>query len=908
MSTKLVAAFLDRVQRSGLVPEARLSQLRQELDAQGVDLANPQAVAAALVERGAVTQWQVDKLLQGKHKGFFLGSYRLLRPLGKGGMGAVFLAQHEMMRRQCAIKVLPQTQIDKHSSVLDRFYVEAQAVASLDHPNIVRAYDVSKEVKDNKEIHYLVMEFVEGQDAQATVQETGPLDYVKAAEIIRQTANGLAHAHENGLIHRDIKPANLLLDKKGMVKILDLGLARFHDDSGAASLTAAHNETVLGTADYLSPEQALNSHNVDARTDIYSLGCTAYFLLTGHPPFPDGSVAQRLVAHQVKQPKPISDERRDVPPELAAIVSKMMAKNPDDRFPTAAEIASALAAWLVRYGGDDWRRQHSEITGDSSILNLLPQHREPTRAMSSASSETELELAPLDEEAGEPATKTASTKTPSRPARRSGKSSTVAKKVPSGDVDLTLADEEETPASAVAAPAKSPSPIAEPAAKSAMKSATKPAAEPAPPPPPVEELPPLEAPEPLAVPDLLADLPAEDALASLDQADLLGPSESGSALGAMESHVKLIPARGPSSSSRLSAVKKEPHPQPKSMMQSIQAIGLPILIGIGGGLVVLVIILLVYMFSGGSTSVSQGPPAAMPIQSEPAEATRPEDAGAQPIASAAAEPPQPPGPSVQPEANPETSTPQSATPETQPSETPGMAASPAAIPGLGPGPASPNAPSESPPDMGQQAMGGAAAKVEPALPVEPAGPHPAPAAQTPETVPPVPSAPEPGTPPEPSPAVPEPSPTELFAALKQFGVTVEFKASGNEKLPKPLLDEFKLVLRSTLEQMVAVRTVGLQVVDDTSQAVMEVTVTPRLDQTAMVLVASAHLKCPTAQGWVQLWEKPEAELAKFSVTGKLSPAQLKQFKYAWGEKMRDYFQDFRAARMNVVKGGTGGQP
>jgi serine/threonine-protein kinase len=307
-----------------------------------------------------------------------------------------------MMRRQCAIKVLPQNQIDKHSSVLERFYVEAQAVASLDHQNIVRAYDVSKEVKDNKEIHYLVMEYVEGQDAQVMVQESGRLDYVKAAEIIRQTANGLAHAHENGLIHRDIKPANLLIDKKGIVKILDLGLARFHDDSGMASLTAAHNETVLGTADYLSPEQALNSHNVDPRTDIYSLGCTAYFLLTGQPPFPEGSVAQRLVAHQVKPPKPIAEERSDAPPELTAIVGKMMAKTPDDRFQSASEVATILAAWLVQHGGEDWRRQHSEITGDSSILRLLSQHREPTLAMSSPTSETELELAPLDEDAAEP--------------------------------------------------------------------------------------------------------------------------------------------------------------------------------------------------------------------------------------------------------------------------------------------------------------------------------------------------------------------------------------------------------------------------------------------------------------------------------------------------------------------------
>ena len=441
MSTKLVAALLERVQRSGLVPEERLSQLRQDLEAQGVDLGNPKAVAAALVERGVVTQWQVEKLLQGKHKGFFLGSYRLLRPLGKGGMGAVFLAQHEMMRRQCAIKVLPQTQIDKHSSVLERFYVEAQAVASLDHPNIVRAYDVSKEVKDNKEIHYLVMEYVEGQDAQATVQENGRLDYVKAAEVIRQTANGLAHAHENGLIHRDIKPANLLLDKKGVVKILDLGLARFHDDSGMASLTAAHNETVLGTADYLSPEQALNSHNVDQRTDIYSLGCTAYFLLTGHPPFPEGSVAQRLVAHQVKQPRPIAEERADAPPELTAIISKMMAKNLDDRYQNAAEIAAVLAAWLVQHGGEDWRRQHSEITGDSSILNLLPQHREPTRAMSSATSETELEFAPLDEESAEPAAKPAPAKAKGSSTIRPGKAGAAVKKKATDDVDLTLAED-----------------------------------------------------------------------------------------------------------------------------------------------------------------------------------------------------------------------------------------------------------------------------------------------------------------------------------------------------------------------------------------------------------------------------------------------------------------------------------
>jgi eukaryotic-like serine/threonine-protein kinase len=303
MSIKLATAFLDRVQRSGLVSEDRLPQLRQELEDRGIDLASAGTIADALVDMGVLSRWQADKVLEGKHKGFFLGSYRLLRPLGRGGMGAVFLAQHEMMRRQCAIKVLPHSQIKEGSSVLKRFYVEAQAVASLDHQNIVRAYDVNMEAKDGKEIHYLVMEYVEGRDIQTLVQEDGVLDYVKAAEYLRQTANGLAHAHGNGLIHRDIKPANLLVDKKGVVKVLDLGLARFFDDSSQASLTTAHNETVLGTADYLSPEQALNSHTVDHRTDIYSLGCTAYFMLAGHPPFPEGTVAQRLVAHQVKLPQ-----------------------------------------------------------------------------------------------------------------------------------------------------------------------------------------------------------------------------------------------------------------------------------------------------------------------------------------------------------------------------------------------------------------------------------------------------------------------------------------------------------------------------------------------------------------------------------------------------------------------------
>jgi hypothetical protein len=245
------------------------------------------------------------------------------------------------MGRRVAIKVLPQNRVND-SSYLDRFYREAKAAAALDHPNIVRAYDVDHEGN----VHYLVMEYVEGRDLQRMVREGGVLPYEQAAEYIRQAALGLAHAHEVGLIHRDIKPANLLIDQRGNVRLLDLGLARFADDD-QASLTVQHDENVLGTADYLAPEQALNSHNVDARVDIYSLGCTLYFALTGHPPFPEGTLAQRLLKHQTEEPPSIYLDRPDAPDGLVQICKRMMAKLPQLRYQTAGEVAEALAQWLA---------------------------------------------------------------------------------------------------------------------------------------------------------------------------------------------------------------------------------------------------------------------------------------------------------------------------------------------------------------------------------------------------------------------------------------------------------------------------------------------------------------------------------------------------------------------------------
>ncbi len=341
-----VKKFLELVQRSELVPEERLRSSLHELkarqgDAQPVDA---DAVAAHLVDADLLTAWQVEKLMNGKSKGFYLGKYKLLGHLGTGGMSRVYLAQHILMDQKRAIKVLPRNKVGD-SSYLARFHLEARATASLDHPNIVRAYDVDNEGDQ----HYLVMEFVDGSDLQSLVTENGPFAPETAANYILQAAIGLANAHENNLIHRDIKPANLLLDPSGTVKLLDLGLALF-SESDRDSLTIAHNENVLGTADYLAPEQALNSHEVDHRADIYGLGCTMYFLLTGHPPFNEGTLAQRIALHQTRMPKPLREVQPNCPRELAEICTKMIQKDPDDRQGSCREIVEQLRGWLQRHG------------------------------------------------------------------------------------------------------------------------------------------------------------------------------------------------------------------------------------------------------------------------------------------------------------------------------------------------------------------------------------------------------------------------------------------------------------------------------------------------------------------------------------------------------------------------------
>src|SRR5437588_4402250 len=310
--------LLDLVRKSGVLDEKRLDGYLARMAAPNAIPREPGKFAGQMVADGLLTHFQAEQLVQGKWRRFTIGRYKVLERLGAGGMGSVYLCEHKLMRRRVAVKVLPTAKADDPAS-LERFYREARAVAALDHPNIVRAYDIDQDDK----LHFLVMEFVDGANFQEIVKRSGPLDVTRACHYIRQAALGLQHAHEAaGLVHRDIKPGNILVDRTGTVKILDMGRARFfHDDEDL--LTKKYDENVLGTADYLAPEQALDSHSVDIRADIYSLGATCYFMLTGSTPFTEGTVAQKLIWHQTRQPKPIRQIRPEVPEGLTAIVEKM---------------------------------------------------------------------------------------------------------------------------------------------------------------------------------------------------------------------------------------------------------------------------------------------------------------------------------------------------------------------------------------------------------------------------------------------------------------------------------------------------------------------------------------------------------------------------------------------------------
>jgi WD40 repeat protein/serine/threonine protein kinase len=337
-----IAEFLELGQKSGLLDKAGIDNYVEKKRATDSLPSTPKRLAGVMVRDGLLTPFQAQMLLQGKWKGFTIaGKYRVLGYLGAGGMGTVFLCEHTIMRRRVAVKVLPDSRL-KDPAGLERFHREARAAAALDDPHIVHAHDVGSDGK----IHFLVMEYIDGRRLDKVVKKEGPLPVGRAARYIAGAACGLQHAHAAGLVHRDIKPANLLIDRSDTVKVLDMGLARFFQDD-SDSLTREHDsDAVLGTAGFLAPEQAANSHDADIRADLYSLGVTFYYLLTGTTPFTGDTVYQKLVGPMLWEPRPIRELRPEVPEELAAVIAKMMAKDRAARYQTPSEVVAALTPWV----------------------------------------------------------------------------------------------------------------------------------------------------------------------------------------------------------------------------------------------------------------------------------------------------------------------------------------------------------------------------------------------------------------------------------------------------------------------------------------------------------------------------------------------------------------------------------
>jgi hypothetical protein len=344
--------FLDALRQSRLLSEQQLSAVAGEFSGREPS----HAIATSLISRGWLTPFQVRRLAEGQGAGLVLGQYRLLEEAGQGGFGRVYKALHVVMGRTVAVKVI-SPQAAEEARARSWFKREVQAATQLYHPNIVMAYDAN----EAEGLLFLVMEWVEGSDLETLVKRQGPLPIGLACEMMRQAARALQYAHERGMVHRDIKPANLLVPRTPdggagvppaphsplagppvAVKVVDFGLARLHRTPGASTVASQSEKRFLGTPDYVSPEQVRDASAVDIRSDLYSLGCTFYYALAGRKPFRGETVFETVIKHLEEEAKPLRSLRPEIPTTVAAIVARLMAKDPAKRFQTPAELIGEL--------------------------------------------------------------------------------------------------------------------------------------------------------------------------------------------------------------------------------------------------------------------------------------------------------------------------------------------------------------------------------------------------------------------------------------------------------------------------------------------------------------------------------------------------------------------------------------
>lgn len=331
--------FLRKVLRSGLLTREQLQTTLRSLSSDRRD--QVPAIVDHLIQHGMLTRFQAHKISQGITVGLTLGPYRIQAPLGRGGMGTVYLALDTRSKQHVALKILPPKLAREEERMLARFQREMELSRKVNHPHIARTMDAG--VQQN--VHFIAMEYIPGQTLYRLVMTKGPLPVPLAAQLFAEAASGLAHAHAQGLIHRDMKPSNIMVTPHEHAKVLDLGLAFTEGEVVEDIEVVGGKGYIVGSIDYMAPEQTRDPTSIDARADIYALGCCLYFALTGKPPFPTGTVHEKVRAHRQELPESLRQKNPLIPEAFADLVHKMLAKSPDVRFATASDVVAALAPW-----------------------------------------------------------------------------------------------------------------------------------------------------------------------------------------------------------------------------------------------------------------------------------------------------------------------------------------------------------------------------------------------------------------------------------------------------------------------------------------------------------------------------------------------------------------------------------
>jgi len=333
--------FLKSVLKSGLLDRTQLQDSLRGVP--GPQRTDPKALAEHLVRGGKLSSFQAQKLLQGATLGLTLGPFQILTPIGRGGMGTVYLALDTRNHQHVAVKVLPPRLASAKSHYLARFEREKELSIKVVHPNIAMTFEVGQ----HKGVHYIVMEYIPGASLHRLVKKVGPLTVPRTARLFMEVATALEHAHSINIIHRDLKPSNIMITPNDHAKVLDLGLAMLEGENSEPVEVIGGEGYVVGSLDYMAPEQTENSLAIDGRADLYALGCSLYFTLTGTPPFADGGQSKRDKVHAQRHLEafPVHHRNPDVPEKFSYLIEKMMSKNPDRRLPTAKAVREELQAW-----------------------------------------------------------------------------------------------------------------------------------------------------------------------------------------------------------------------------------------------------------------------------------------------------------------------------------------------------------------------------------------------------------------------------------------------------------------------------------------------------------------------------------------------------------------------------------